>query len=110
DGRIKPDLVAFADDGTSGSAALVSGATLLLQQQYRQKFGDFAGSDLLRALLINSADDVGEKGPDFISGFGKLNVYRALTSLVQNHFFQEQLVSNDQKDFFISIPENNHSI
>ena len=32
DGRVKPELVAFGEDGSSGAAALVSGTSLLLQQ------------------------------------------------------------------------------
>jgi hypothetical protein len=33
DGRIKPEMVAFGIDGSSGAAALVSGVAILLQQQ-----------------------------------------------------------------------------
>ncbi len=106
DGRIKPELVAFAEDGTSGSAALVSGASLILQQQFRETFGDYASSDLVRAILINSADDIGIAGPDFVSGFGKLNLYRGLTTLKNSQFFQSELISNAHRDFVLSIPAN----
>ena len=36
DGRVKPELVAFGEDGSSGAAALVSGTSLLLQHLYKQ--------------------------------------------------------------------------
>ena len=36
DGRIKPELVAFAQDGSSGAAAIVSGISLVLQQAYQE--------------------------------------------------------------------------
>ncbi len=37
DGRIKPELVAYGEGGTSEAAALVSGVSLLLQQAYREQ-------------------------------------------------------------------------
>jgi len=35
DGRVKPELVAFAEDGSSGAAAIVSGISLVAQQTYK---------------------------------------------------------------------------
>ncbi len=110
DGRIKPDLVAFAEDGTSGSAALVSGATLLLQQLYKQTNTGNTGSDLIRALLINSADDIENAGPDYTAGFGNLNVYRALQTLQQKNYFNAALSSNAQTDFDLVIPANSKQV
>lgn len=72
DGRIKPDLVAFGFDGSSGAAALCSGVAADLAGWMEAAGADY-GSDLLRAYLINSADDIGAPGPDFMSGFGNLN-------------------------------------
>ncbi|NJO25283.1 MAG: S8 family serine peptidase [Bacteroidia bacterium] len=110
DGRIKPDLVAFAEDGTSGSAALVSGAALLLQQLYRQTNPAYANAELIRALLINSADDIGNTGPDYTAGFGNLNVYRALQTLQQKNYFNAALSSNAQTDFDLVIPANSKQV
>lgn len=54
DGRIKPDLVAFGQDGSSGAAALVSGVSTLLQQQYaNQRSGVRPSASLIKALLLN---------------------------------------------------------
>ncbi|QKG51544.1 S8 family serine peptidase [Hymenobacter sp. BRD67] len=39
DGRIKPELVAYGDAGSSDASALGSGAALLVQQAYRDSQG-----------------------------------------------------------------------
>src|SRR5206468_12866006 len=78
DGRIKPELVAFAEDGSSGAAAIVSGIALTLQQAYKALHGADPSSALIKAILLNSADDVGSKGIDFISGYGAANAYKAI--------------------------------
>jgi hypothetical protein len=80
DGRIKPELVAFGQDGSSGAAAIVSGVALLLQQDYATAHHDsLAPAALVKAILVNTADDLGTRGPDHIYGYGRVNAYRALT-------------------------------
>lgn len=99
DGRIKPEVVAkgicqfstwlstqFANqsscsgspptgygmlDGTSMAAPVVTGITALITQQYRRTFGGLTPSaDVIKALLIAGATDLGNAGPDFSYGFG----------------------------------------
>jgi hypothetical protein len=86
DGRLKPELAAFGEDGTSGAAAIVSGAAALLQQQLRSQTGRLPQADLVKALLINSCTDNGEPGPDFVTGYGLLNIHRALQMATTNSF------------------------
>src|SRR5436190_2103289 len=50
DGRVKPELVAFGEDGSSGAAALVSGTSLLLQHLYKQLFGVLPPNSLINDL------------------------------------------------------------
>lgn len=85
DGRTKPDLVAFGNDGTSHAAALVSGAAAVVRQVYYEKADAWPSSAAVRAVLLGSADDLGASGPDFTSGFGNLNLKKAV-DLVQNQF------------------------
>jgi subtilisin family serine protease len=59
DGRVKPELTAFGQDGSSGASALVSGTVALLQQAYRRAFNILPSSSLVKALLLNSAEDAG---------------------------------------------------
>lgn len=86
DGRVKPELVAYGEDGTSGAAALVSGVSILLQEQYRNTFLHMPPASLLKAVLINSADDIGNSGVDYSSGFGALNAWQAINTITQQRF------------------------
>ncbi|HLF45858.1 MAG TPA: S8 family serine peptidase [Chitinophagaceae bacterium] len=104
DGRIKPDLVAFGEEGSSGAAALVSGVALMLQQQYKLIHGKLPASALLRAVLINSATDVGNEGIDFSSGFGSLNALNAVKTIQSGRFFSGDIQNQAEKIFSISIP------
>ncbi|MEO5984466.1 MAG: S8 family serine peptidase, partial [Ferruginibacter sp.] len=83
DGRIKPELVAFGIDGSSGAAALVSGVSLMLQQQFKKLNGSVPANALVKAILLNSADDQGNKEVDYSTGFGSLNAIQAIRT-VQN--------------------------
>lgn len=106
DGRIKPDLTAFGHDGTSSAAALVSGAAAVLQQAYREKFGAQPAAALLRAILINAADDAGAPGPDFGNGFGSLNLENAIQTLVNHQFISETVAAGTTRSFDLNVPAN----
>ncbi|NET36526.1 MAG: S8 family serine peptidase [Cyanothece sp. SIO1E1] len=105
DGRIKPELVAFGEDGSSGAAALTSGGILLLQQHYQSQFDRLAPAHLLRALLLNSAEDVGTPGPDFAAGYGKLDLLGALQTLEEHRFILDSLEERKTKMYSIKVPK-----
>ncbi len=102
DGRIKPDIVADgvqvtstsdADtksyavlSGTSMSSPNVSGSLVLLQEYYAQlNNGSFLRSSTLKGLVIETADEAGTApGPDYVFGWGLLNMERAATLIKQN--------------------------
>ena len=95
DGRIKPDLTAngvnlyscvstsdTAYDGTYSGTSMATpnavGSSLLLEQLYAREFsGQRLRASTLKALLIDTADDVGRPGPDYQYGWGYLNVKAA---------------------------------
>ena len=97
DGRIKPDLVAngvaltspTADSdtdysvfsGTSMSAPNVAGSVALLNQHSSNQLGQPLLSATMRALLINTADDAGNVGPDFTFGWGLMNAASAADAI-----------------------------
>ena len=106
DGRIKPEIVAFGEDGSSGAAALVSGTAALIQQAYQINFNKVPTAALVKAVLINSAEDVGPKGPDYSSGYGSLNGYEALKTLFENRNYEGVSSQNELHTFQISVPQN----
>ncbi|NGP89665.1 S8 family serine peptidase [Fodinibius halophilus] len=94
DGRIKPDIVAkgvsvyssvgsgtdqySSYNGTSMSSPVVSGTVGLLQEHYRNQFGGTAPlSSTMKALLVHTADEAGNPGPDYKFGWGLLNAEKA---------------------------------
>ena len=91
DGRIKPDVVAngvsvnspidtsdsaYASyGGTSMATPSATGAAALLTQLYAREFsGQRMRSSMLKGLLIHTADDLGNAGPDYQFGWGLINV------------------------------------
>lgn len=102
DGRIKPEIVAKGvyqlstrhnftygvNSGTSMASPVVTGAAALLNEKYRKLYaGAIPRADLVKALLCNTADDLGEEGPDYTFGFGMLNTRRAIEALDGAQFF-----------------------
>ena len=105
DGRVKPELVAYALNGTSDAAALVSGTALLLQQHYKQKKGMLPRSDLIRAVLIAGANDVHLPGVDFATGYGSLNASSSLDILEEGRYVEASVSGKEVFRQPISIPQ-----
>lgn len=106
DGRLKPELSACTNGGSSGAAALVSGSALLIQQLYKERHQQLPDASLVKAILINSADDAGTKGIDFKTGYGSLNLFNALTAVQEGKNFSGNVSENGTKSFTITIPAN----
>lgn len=101
DGRIKPDLVAnginlFSPIGSSDSSYdTISGTSMatpnaigsaaLVTQLYAREFsGKRMPASTLKSLLIHTADDIGNSGPDYTYGWGLINV-KAASDLIIAH-------------------------
>lgn len=104
DGRIKPDLTAFGTSGTSESAALASGAAALVQQALAEQTGVFPAAATVRAVLLNSADDVPPAGPDYRSGFGSLNLKNALQIIADQHVITDAAAQGSTRIFGLDLP------
>lgn len=104
DGRVKPELVAFGEDGSSGAAALVSGTALLLQQMYKQLYSSLPANSLVKAILINSADDAGNAEVDYKAGFGSLNANNAMNTLQEGKFLTGSVSNSVIQSFLINVP------
>ena len=106
DGRIKPELVAFGTDGTSGAAALTSGAALVLQQILHAQNGTHPPASLIKAILINSAKDTDEEGPSYISGYGNLDVFNAIQMAAKKQYMLATAKTGNEDTFEINVPAN----
>ena len=104
DGRLKPELTAFGQGGTSDAAALVSGITSLVQEKYQRINNAFPETSLVKAILIASADDIGPKGIDYLYGYGSVNAHKALRLVELNQMLTITLASNEQVSLPINIP------
>ncbi|PWJ43944.1 S8 family peptidase [Sediminitomix flava] len=106
DGRLKPEIVAYGRNGSSDAAAYVSGTAILLKEAYQKRYAGSALSSLIKSLLITTAIDIENEGPDYISGYGRLDAERAMSTLINHQFFEDSLKENEIKSFSFSIPSD----
>jgi hypothetical protein len=109
DGRIKPDIVGVGVsvfsttstgnnayttlNGTSMSSPNVSGSIFLLQELYHSLNGTFMRSATLKGLVLHTADDAGNPGPDYQYGWGLLDQRQAAEVLLnkdKSHLITER--------------------
>jgi len=125
DGRIKPDVVAnghnvlsaeFNSDtatasktGTSMASPGACGTGLLLHEHYRDKTGQYLRGSSLKALMIHTATDVQDAGPDYKSGWGLIDAVAAVNH-IDLHAAEpggshvvEGVLSAEQPEFRISF-------
>ncbi|KAB1067738.1 S8 family serine peptidase [Tamlana haliotis] len=107
DGRIIPQLVDEGADGTSFSSPKVTGQFAVLAQAYKDKNGGTEPeSSLLRAVVMNTADDLGNPGPDYIYGYGRPNLRRAYNILDKNQYMTSTVAHGATNNHSITIPDN----
>jgi len=120
DGRIKPDLVGnglnvlstgigtpttyLTLSGTSMAAPNVTGSLYLLQEYYAEKnAGVFMRAATLKGLACHTAFDAGNIGPDYIYGWGLLNMKAAAQAITDNgtkSLLKENTLTQGQKQTF----------
>lgn len=120
DGRIKPEITAVGSDliatgnnnnyysntGTSMASPNVAGAAGLITEFYEGIYAAKPASALLKAVLINGADDVGNPGPDFKFGFGLMNVQNSINILQNQSWIKDSINTNQTKAINLTIPAN----
>jgi hypothetical protein len=92
--------------GTSGAAPVIAGVMAMLHEAHETVHGSRANAALLKAIMLNTATDLGNKGPDYIYGWGSLNAHRSALCIEENRFLHETIQQDEQKTHTISIPEN----
>lgn len=101
DGRVKPDVMGMGSgvvstsasganfystlSGTSMASPNVSGSIILLQEYYAQLHNDSAmRAATLKGLVCHTAFDAGNVGPDYIYGWGVLDMRKAAQTITDN--------------------------
>lgn len=107
DGRIIPQLAIEGEGGTSNAAPKITGIMGMLAQFYKTKtVGTEAPASLLRASLMNTADDLDNPGPDFKSGWGRANVRRAYQLINAGQYLSSSVGHGATNSHSITVPAN----
>jgi hypothetical protein len=120
DGRIKPEISAFGTgvlstvtpnnayatySGTSMATPGVSGTLALLVQRYRQLKGNADPlSSLMKAVICNTATDLGNPAPDYKFGFGKINALAAVRTLEEERYQVNTIAQSEIKTVNVIVP------
>ena len=119
DGRIKPDIGAKGSNvnstvptndynsasGTSMSCPGIAGVMGQLYQGYKElNFGVNPNSALMKGVLLNSADDLENPGPDFKHGWGEVNAYQAIKILENNQYLNSSISQGGNNTHTITVP------
>lgn len=121
DGRIKPEIVGvgsnvistggefnyFNSSGTSMACPAVTGSLALLHQRYKEVNNNTVPEGaLIKAIACNTADDIHQPGPDFISGFGAINIRRAVDLISNGQHLKGNTSQGGQNTHLINVPNN----
>jgi parallel beta-helix repeat protein len=136
DGRLKPDLVAPGDEGddatteclfndmirstfpgdtyddiagTSMSTPMVSGTVALMREMWTDLGYPVRRPHTYKAVLVQTADDLGNPGPDYTYGHGLLDVQEAVDYVIRNYPNNELVrigwvVDNERDTVYTSVP------
>lgn len=118
DGRIKPEVAAQGTavystippydydnfTGTSMACPGVSGSLAQLYHAYNDLYGSNPPSALIKAAMMNTADDKGNPGPDFIYGFGRINNLKAYQLLAAGNWFTDTIDQSQSRQFTLTVP------
>lgn len=121
DGRIKPEISAMGTNvfstwspgnssyatisGTSMATPGVSGTAVLLYQRYKQlNSNNNPPSTLIKNIICNGAQDLGNPGPDYKFGFGRLNALTAVRILEDNRYVVNNVSNSAANDVSITVP------
>lgn len=125
DGRIKPDICANGagqlstaannttqtGGGTSAAAPSVAGCITQLYQAYKElNSGNNPESPLIKACILNTAEDLGRPGPDFEHGWGRINALRAVRILENNSYTSDSIVQGQTKTHTFTVPSGAHEV
>lgn len=120
DGRVKPDISSMGNNvfsttipgnnyttmsGTSMAAPGVAGSVALLVQRYKELNANAnPPSALIKNSVLNTALDLGNTGPDYKFGYGRIDVLEAVRVLEQNRYVVNTIANGTSNEFTINVP------
>ncbi len=125
DGRLKPDLSGFGSNvrtttsnngyqsisGTSFSAPGVAGITAQLYEAYTtNNGGNLPDSGLIKAAMLNTANDYGNVGPDYTYGWGMVNGLRAAMLIEDGRYLDATVTQGNSNNHSITVPANTREV
>lgn len=123
DGRIKPDICAKGDNvmstmpanpnqyntmsGTSMASPGAAGCFTQLIHAYRShNSGNDPKLATLKAIVLNTAQDLGNTGPDYTYGWGRINVRAAYEAIKNNRYTSGTMANGGTANHTITVPAN----
>lgn len=120
DGRVKPDISSMGSNvfsttipgnnyttmsGTSMATPGVAGSVALLVQRYKElNTNANPPSALIKNSVLNTALDLGNAGPDYKFGYGRIDVLEAVRVLEQNRYVVNTITHAASNEFTINVP------
>ena len=119
DGRIKPDIAANGQNqnsttennqyqsfgGTSGAAPGIAGISAQLYEAYADANGGaLPQSALIKATLLNTANEAGNIGPDYKFGWGIVNGLRAGMLIEDGRYLSDNITQGVTNNHSINVP------
>ncbi len=119
DGRVKPEISAFGTSvlstypdntyatisGTSMATPGVAGSVTLLVQRFKQLNANvLPPSTLIKNTILNTAHDLGNPGPDYRFGYGRINALEAIKILETNRYTLSSVSTGSINNLNISVP------
>lgn len=121
DGRLKPDISAhgngnFSTDenntysrgsGTSAASPSIAGVMAQMYNAYQvNNSGVRPQSGLMKAIIMNTADDFGNVGPDYKFGWGRVNALQAIKTIEDGRFLSSTVSNGANNTHSIVVPAN----
>lgn len=122
DGRVKPEISSFGSSvfstylplnnygtisGTSMAAPGIAGTAALLFQRYKQLNANaIPPSTLIKNIIMNAAFDLGNVGPDYKFGYGRINSLESAKILETNRYILNSVATGVTNTTNITVPAN----
>ena len=106
DGRIKPDIMVEGRGGTSFASPKITGIIGQLVEAYKHYNKKIPYLPVIKTILLNTCDDIDNPGPDFRTGYGRVNVRRAHEVIKENQIIEGVLDHNEHISYTLNVPDD----